>query len=158
MSDEIFHLYPWGAQAVKGEYQNVTVTPGVAGCLLAIVSPFFIVPGVMAYMSGGQPPMLVFMGIFYLALFKGLSFAWKKFQEHQEIMAKGELVGGILTSVEVKKDSDGDPVLHVTYKFQDPSGTTHEGKAQSTWRREKVPAVGTPVAVKYLNPKKFTVL
>lgn len=77
------------------------------------------------------------------------------------LIARGQLVGGIVTGARSRLDSDDDLVLTLDYRFQSPAGQPVDAQLsviRNEYKKQELPAAGTPVAVLYADPGTHQVL
>lgn len=121
-------------------------------------------PEVAAVQGTNNPPIGF---ILFSLVWNGLIFAiiWLliKFSRQQKLLEKnGRLIRGEVLQSTQTKDSDGDLILKVEYKFQAPESyqviTKTERAQRNDLKDTPLPERGTPVLILYNNEKHFMLL
>jgi hypothetical protein len=97
------------------------------------------------------PPVALGYILAPLPLGLGLAF-WLVLRYQRRLLTDGRAAMAVITSVTTSRGQHGESIRHVHYEFQLLSGVAHSGAVQT---REKVPEVGSSVAVLYDDERPY---
>lgn len=105
--------------------------------------------------------MLIWAAIWDGSLLLVLLGAVRGWRRTGKLVARGQLVGGIVTGASSSRDSDDDLVLTLEYRFQDPHGRAVDAtlsRIDNDYKTAPLPLPGTPLAVLYADRSTHQVL
>ncbi|MBC8163063.1 MAG: hypothetical protein H7Z42_17800 [Roseiflexaceae bacterium] len=120
-----------------------------------------LIVGVALFSTPFQAVMLVIFAACALVSAGEIWLGGRSLYRMHRIRTAGRMLLGQIVSCSASTDSDGDLVLNVSYRFQEPDGRELTGKtshARSDLSRADMPLPGTPVAVLYADPHNHTLL